>query len=59
VTSSTDDTPKGELTLYQTEDGQTRIECRFEGETRGGYVHLALDKARAQEVSGCQHRSQP
>ncbi|HEY6558447.1 MAG TPA: RhuM family protein [Polyangiaceae bacterium] len=29
----TDDTPKGELILYQTEDGRTRIECRFEGET--------------------------
>lgn len=27
------DTPKGELILYQTEDGRTRIECRFEGET--------------------------
>ncbi|MEI7892264.1 MAG: virulence RhuM family protein [Myxococcales bacterium] len=25
--------PKGELLLYQTEDGRTRIECRFEGET--------------------------
>ena len=30
---TTDDTPKGELILYQTEDGRTRIECRFEGET--------------------------
>ncbi len=27
------DMPKGELILYQTEDGRTRIECRFEGET--------------------------
>jgi len=25
--------PAGELVLYQTEDGRTRIECRFEGET--------------------------
>ena len=25
--------PEGEFLLYQTEDGQTRIECRFEGET--------------------------
>jgi hypothetical protein len=25
--------PKGELILYQTEDGRTRIEFRFEGET--------------------------
>jgi hypothetical protein len=25
--------PKGELILYQTDDGRTRIECRFEGET--------------------------
>lgn len=33
MTKSTDDTPKGELILYQTEDGRTRIECRFEGET--------------------------
>jgi hypothetical protein len=23
--------PGGELLLYQTEDGQTRVECRFEG----------------------------
>ncbi len=29
----TDDAPNGELILYQTEDGRTRIECRFEGET--------------------------
>ena len=28
-----DGTPKGEVILYQTEDGRTRIECRFEGET--------------------------
>ena len=28
-----DDTRKGELILSQTEDGRTRIECRFEGET--------------------------
>jgi hypothetical protein len=27
------DTPKSELLLYQTEDGRTRIECRFEGQT--------------------------
>ncbi len=27
------DAPKSELVLYQTEDGHTRIECRFEGET--------------------------
>jgi hypothetical protein len=25
--------PRGELILYQTEDGRTRIECRFEGDT--------------------------
>ncbi|MBI2389504.1 MAG: virulence RhuM family protein [Deltaproteobacteria bacterium] len=31
--NSTNDTPKGELLIYQTEDGRTRIECRFEGET--------------------------
>jgi hypothetical protein len=29
----TDDAPASELILYQTEDGRTRIECRFEGET--------------------------
>jgi len=28
-----DNAPSGELVLYQTEDGRTRIECRFEGET--------------------------
>ena len=28
-----DGTPKGELILYQTEDGRTRIECRFEDES--------------------------
>ena len=33
MTTSTDDAPKGDLLLYQTEDGRTRIECRFEGET--------------------------
>lgn len=27
------DAPKAELILYQTEDGRTRIECRFEGAT--------------------------
>src|ERR1019366_8992682 len=25
--------PEGEILLYQTEDGRTRIECRFEHET--------------------------
>ena len=25
--------PKAELILYQTEDGRTRIQCRFEDET--------------------------
>lgn len=29
----TDAVPTGELILYQTEDGRTRIECRLEGET--------------------------
>ena len=33
MTQSADDTPKGAMILYQTEDGRTRIECRFEGET--------------------------
>jgi len=28
-----DEAPKSELILYQTEDGRTRIECRFEDET--------------------------
>ena len=31
--TSDGDTPTGELILYQTEDGRTRIQCRFEGET--------------------------
>ena len=25
--------PTGEIVLYQTEDGQTRVECRFADET--------------------------
>ena len=25
--------PEGQFLLYQTEDGQTRIECRLEGES--------------------------
>ena len=25
--------PSGEIVLYQTEDGRTRVECRFEDET--------------------------
>ena len=25
--------PRGEILLYQTEDGQTRVECRFADET--------------------------
>ena len=25
--------PLGEIVLYQTEDGQTRVECRFADET--------------------------
>jgi hypothetical protein len=33
VTTPTDDVPTGELILYQTEDGRTRIECRLESET--------------------------
>ncbi len=28
-----DETPQSELILYQTEDGRTRIQCRFENET--------------------------
>lgn len=33
MTSPTDNAPRGELILYQTQDGRTRIECRFEDET--------------------------
>ncbi|ATB46261.1 virulence RhuM family protein [Corallococcus macrosporus] len=33
MTKSTEGTPKGELILYQTEDGRARIECRFEDES--------------------------
>ncbi len=29
----TDETPESAIILYQTEDGQTRIQCRFENET--------------------------
>ena len=25
--------PTGEIILYRTDDGQTRVECRFAGET--------------------------
>ena len=32
--STTIDTSRGELILYQTEDGRTRIEYRFEGGSR-------------------------
>ena len=28
-----DATPQSEIVLYQTEDGRTRVECRFENET--------------------------
>src|SRR4051812_15539385 len=28
-----DEAPRSEIILYQTEDGRTRIECRFEDET--------------------------
>ena len=31
--SNVPEAPKGELVLYQTEDGRTHIECRFEQET--------------------------
>jgi hypothetical protein len=31
--SDDDNTPRSELVLYQTEDGRTRIECRFDNET--------------------------
>ena len=31
--SADEPTPAGEIVLYQTEDGRTRIECRFENET--------------------------
>lgn len=33
MTQDADHGPSGELILYQTEDGRTRIECRFEGAT--------------------------
>ena len=28
-----DESPKSEIILYQTEDGRTRIQCRFENKT--------------------------
>lgn len=33
MTSPPDDVPRGDLILYQTQDGRTRIGCRFEDET--------------------------
>lgn len=33
MTEQVDSQPSGEILLYQTEDGRTRIECRFENET--------------------------
>lgn len=30
---SNEPSPQSEVILYQTEDGRTRIQCRFEGET--------------------------
>lgn len=33
MTSPLDDAPHGELILYQTQDGRTRIECPFLDET--------------------------
>ena len=33
MTQDADHGPSGEMILYQTEDGRTRIECRFEGDT--------------------------
>jgi hypothetical protein len=35
VTQSKDGPATGEILLNQTEDGRTRIECHFEGETVG------------------------
>jgi len=31
--ASNDDVPRGEIVLYQTADGQTRLDCRFQDET--------------------------
>jgi hypothetical protein len=31
--SASDQTPMSSIVLYQTEDGRTRVQCRFEGET--------------------------
>ena len=28
-----DETPRSEIILYQSDDGRTRIQCRFENET--------------------------
>lgn len=33
MTTQDNTQPGGEILLYQTEDGRTRIECRFEEET--------------------------
>ncbi|AUX29545.1 uncharacterized protein SOCE836_016360 [Sorangium cellulosum] len=39
--TSSDNTRKGGLILYQTEDGRTRIECRFE--RRDPLAHAGAD----------------
>lgn len=46
MTVTDPDLPRGELLLYQTEDGRTRVECRFEDDT------LWLSQALMAELFG-------
>ena len=45
--------PYGDIVLYQTEDGRTRVECRFAGLTawKGGGAHKG-DRLRSRRQFG-------
>ena len=45
-------TTSSELILYQTEDGQTRIQCRFEGETLW-LTQALIAELFQKDVRGC------
>ena len=47
-----DETPQSEIVLYQTEDGRTRVECRFENET----IWLSSGPHRGVVPEGCPDR---
>lgn len=52
----TDDAPKAELILYQTEDGRTRIECRFEGATCKPFLQVHALGEPSAEATIRRHR---